>query len=133
MYNDQLVYKVVIWAFFGISLGTEKVALNRYTMSLGTISETVPPTPSYSLDEKAPQWALDMLGGIRGLSAEMRSFSTKIGDICKAMANVKQKADKAMELAGSLQTETEALNHKVQSQVSENLELNAKIKQAEGY
>ncbi len=27
MYNDQLVYKVVIWACFGISLWTEKVAL----------------------------------------------------------------------------------------------------------
>ncbi len=26
MYNDQLVYKVVIWVFFGISLWTEKVA-----------------------------------------------------------------------------------------------------------
>ncbi len=29
MYNDQLVYKVVIWAFFVISLWTEKVALNK--------------------------------------------------------------------------------------------------------
>ncbi len=28
MYNDQLVYKVVICAFFGISLWIEKVALN---------------------------------------------------------------------------------------------------------
>ncbi len=28
VYNDQLVYKVVIWAFFGISLWTEKEALN---------------------------------------------------------------------------------------------------------
>ncbi len=27
MYNDQLLYKVVIWVFFGISLWTEKVAL----------------------------------------------------------------------------------------------------------
>ncbi len=27
MYNDQLVYKVVIWEFFGISLWKEKVAL----------------------------------------------------------------------------------------------------------
>ncbi len=27
MYNDQLVYKAVIWAFFEISLCTEKVAL----------------------------------------------------------------------------------------------------------
>ncbi len=27
MYNDQLVYKVVIWAFLGISLWKEKVAL----------------------------------------------------------------------------------------------------------
>ncbi len=31
MYNNQLEYKVVIWAFFGISLWTEKVALtNQY-------------------------------------------------------------------------------------------------------
>ncbi len=29
MYNDQLVYKVVIWAFFGISLWTEKVTLTK--------------------------------------------------------------------------------------------------------
>ncbi len=29
MYNDQLVYKVIIWAFFGISLWKEKVALTR--------------------------------------------------------------------------------------------------------
>ncbi len=29
MYNDQLVYKVVIWAFFLIRLWTEKVALIR--------------------------------------------------------------------------------------------------------
>ncbi len=28
MYNDQLLYKIVIWAFFGISLWKEKVALN---------------------------------------------------------------------------------------------------------
>ncbi len=28
MYNDKLVYKVVIWAFLGISLWKEKVALN---------------------------------------------------------------------------------------------------------
>ncbi len=27
MYNDQLVYEVVIWAFLGISLWKEKVAL----------------------------------------------------------------------------------------------------------
>ncbi len=26
MYNDKLVYKVVIWAFFGITLWKEKVA-----------------------------------------------------------------------------------------------------------
>ncbi len=30
MYNDQLVYKVVIWAFFKISLWTEKVALTGF-------------------------------------------------------------------------------------------------------
>ncbi len=28
MYNDQLVYKVVIWAYFGIRLWKEKVALS---------------------------------------------------------------------------------------------------------
>ncbi len=28
MYNDQLVYKVVIWNFVGISLWTEKEALS---------------------------------------------------------------------------------------------------------
>ncbi len=27
MYNDQLIYKLVIWAFCGISLWTENVAL----------------------------------------------------------------------------------------------------------
>ncbi len=27
IYNDQLVYKVIIWAFFGITLWREKVAL----------------------------------------------------------------------------------------------------------
>ncbi len=32
MYNDQLVYKVVIWAFFGISFWTEKVALSIITI-----------------------------------------------------------------------------------------------------
>ncbi len=31
IYNDQLVYKVVIWAFFRISLWKEKVALNPYS------------------------------------------------------------------------------------------------------
>ncbi len=30
MYNDQLVYKVVIWAFYGISLWKEKVALSQF-------------------------------------------------------------------------------------------------------
>ncbi len=34
MYNDQLVYKVVIWAFFGISLWTEKVALSCMFMGI---------------------------------------------------------------------------------------------------
>ncbi len=32
MYNDQLVYKVVIWAFFGISLWKEKVALKYFAI-----------------------------------------------------------------------------------------------------
>ncbi len=31
MHNDQLVYKEVIWAFFGISLWNEKVALSHET------------------------------------------------------------------------------------------------------
>ncbi len=35
MYNDQLVYKVVIWAFFGNSLWTEKVALIEECVSVG--------------------------------------------------------------------------------------------------
>ncbi len=36
MYNDQLVYKVVILAFFGISLWKEKVALRvRQMIVLG--------------------------------------------------------------------------------------------------
>ncbi len=29
IYNDQLVYKVVIWAFFGISLWTDRVTLKH--------------------------------------------------------------------------------------------------------
>ncbi len=29
MYNDKLVYKVVIWVFFGISLWKGKEALNK--------------------------------------------------------------------------------------------------------
>ncbi len=29
MYNVQLVYKVVIWVFFGISLWKKKVALSH--------------------------------------------------------------------------------------------------------
>ncbi len=37
MYNDQLVYKVVIWAFCGISLLTEKVALSIKTMQLSIV------------------------------------------------------------------------------------------------
>ncbi len=34
MYNDQLVYMVVIWAFFGISLGKQKVALSMVTIHM---------------------------------------------------------------------------------------------------
>ncbi len=33
MYNDKLVYKVVIWAFFVISLWKEKVALHVKNIS----------------------------------------------------------------------------------------------------
>ncbi len=32
MYNDQLLYKVVIRVFFGISLWTEKVALKYVSL-----------------------------------------------------------------------------------------------------
>ncbi len=42
MYKDQLVYKVVIWAFFGISLWTEKVAL-RYKKVLTGDRPASPP------------------------------------------------------------------------------------------
>ncbi len=38
MYNNQLVYKVVIWAFFGISLWTEKVTLNLLSSTIITLS-----------------------------------------------------------------------------------------------
>ncbi len=40
MYNDQLIYKVVIWAFCGISLWKEKVALRvlLVTMLVTTIA-----------------------------------------------------------------------------------------------
>ncbi len=34
MYNDHLVYKVLIWILFGISLWTEKVALKIYHCDL---------------------------------------------------------------------------------------------------
>ncbi len=37
MYNDQLVYKVVIWAFFEVSLWTEKVALTFMSTGLWTL------------------------------------------------------------------------------------------------
>ncbi len=38
MYNDQLVYKIVIWAFYAISLWTEKVALKgKKTCSLQNV------------------------------------------------------------------------------------------------
>ncbi len=37
MYNDQLVYKVVIWAYFGIRLWKEKVALNVYILNVFAI------------------------------------------------------------------------------------------------
>ncbi len=36
-YDDQFVYKIVIWVFFGISLSKEKVALMRLSMWLGVI------------------------------------------------------------------------------------------------
>ncbi len=40
MYNDKLVYKVVILAFFGISLWTEKVALSTEAMISTQLSMT---------------------------------------------------------------------------------------------
>ncbi len=50
MFNEQLIYKVVIWAFSGISLQTEKVALTlteylinlvqvNYTPSVGSVRD----------------------------------------------------------------------------------------------
>ncbi len=38
MYNDQLVYKVVIWAFFEISLRTEKVAIALTSIHVYAVS-----------------------------------------------------------------------------------------------
>ncbi len=40
IYNDQLVYKVVMWAFFGISLWTEKVALRVEITNISGIDES---------------------------------------------------------------------------------------------
>ncbi len=37
MYNDQLVYKVVIWAFFGISLWKENVTLKSWQSSRSSV------------------------------------------------------------------------------------------------
>ncbi len=37
MYNDQWVYKVVIWALFGISLLKEKVSLSGIPLKLASI------------------------------------------------------------------------------------------------
>ncbi len=37
MYNDQLVYKVVIWAVFLISLWKEKVALSTMSKTINNI------------------------------------------------------------------------------------------------
>ncbi len=34
IYNDQLLYTVVIWTYFAISLSKEKVALNSDTHSM---------------------------------------------------------------------------------------------------
>ncbi len=38
MYHDQLLYKVVSWTFFGISLWTERVALMHYMINYGGIN-----------------------------------------------------------------------------------------------
>ncbi len=42
MYNDQLVYKVVIWAFFEIHLWTEKVALRQIIHMEATYDYEIP-------------------------------------------------------------------------------------------
>ncbi len=45
MYNDKLVYKVVIWVFFGISLWKEKAALilcGLYNQVLSDVSSDHP-------------------------------------------------------------------------------------------
>ncbi len=39
IYNDQLVYKVVIWKFFGISLWKEKVALTTGQERLADLAD----------------------------------------------------------------------------------------------
>ncbi len=39
MYNDKLVYKVVIWACFGISLWKEKVALKGNVLGHASTSK----------------------------------------------------------------------------------------------
>ncbi len=40
MYNDQLVYKVVIWAYFGISFWKDKVALRYFSEGSGLAFNT---------------------------------------------------------------------------------------------
>ncbi len=37
MYNDKLVYEVVIWVIFGIKLWKEKVALGKLTPDVDAI------------------------------------------------------------------------------------------------
>ncbi len=41
MYNDQLVYRVVILALFGISLWTENVALNLIMFMLLSLTKYI--------------------------------------------------------------------------------------------
>ncbi len=41
MYNDKLVYKVIIWVFFGISLWKEKVALKEYIHNMTFVNSKI--------------------------------------------------------------------------------------------
>ncbi len=53
IYNDQIAYKVVIWAFFGISLWTEKVDIKRHIKvkphTLCTLAEGRALTTTYAV------------------------------------------------------------------------------------
>ncbi len=50
--NAKLVYKVVIWAFFGISLWKEKVALNYLLFCHGLVRK------QWKLAQVGAQWII---------------------------------------------------------------------------